>query len=65
MSKFLKSKKENPVIIYLSLLVAIVGALIYALSSNAKFAELGRLAFAAGLVVFLFKIGPDVLHVLQ
>ena len=39
--------------IYLSLLVALVGALVYALSSNGKVSELGRLAFAVGLLAFL------------
>lgn len=40
-------------IVFLSLLVALVGALAYALSKNAKVAELGRLAYAVGLLVFL------------
>ncbi len=39
--------------IYVSLLVALVGALVYALSSNSKVGELGRLAFAVGLLAFL------------
>ncbi len=41
--------------IYLSLLVALIGALIYALSTNPKFAELGRLMFGCGLLAFLFN----------
>ncbi len=39
--------------IYLSLLVAVVGLLMYALSANTKLVEIGRLAFACGLLAFL------------
>jgi hypothetical protein len=41
------------VIIYLSLLICVIGALTYALSANPKLAELGRLAFWVGLLAFL------------
>ncbi len=41
--------------IYLSLLVALVGVLMYALSANAKLVEIGRLAFLAGLLAFLLQ----------
>jgi Na+/phosphate symporter len=41
------------VIVYLSLLVAIIGVLMYALAANPKLQEIGRLAFFAGLFVFL------------
>ena len=44
-------------IIYLPLLVAIVGVLMYALCANPKLAEIGRLSFACGLLAFLFEIG--------
>ncbi len=40
-------------IIYLSLLVCLLGALAYILSTNPKLQELGRLAFACGLLAFL------------
>ena len=40
-------------IIYLSLLVAIVGVLVYALSANPKTAEIGRITYFAGLLAFL------------
>ncbi len=40
--------------IYLSLLVTLLGALAYGLSTNGKIQELGRLAFFAGLLAFLF-----------
>ena len=39
--------------IVLSALIAVIGALIYGLASNAKFAEIGRIAFAMGLLAFL------------
>jgi hypothetical protein len=37
-------------------LVAIVGALAYALATNVKIAELGRIAFAFGLLVVLLTL---------
>lgn len=43
-------------IIYLSLLVALVGVLMYALCANAKLAEMGRLAYACGLLAFLLRV---------
>jgi len=41
-------------IVLLPLLVAVVGVLVYALSANAKLAEIGRLMFFAGLLVTLY-----------
>lgn len=52
-------------VIYLSLLVALVGCLVYALSNNAKVAELGRLAFACGLLAFLFGVSSGHITVLH
>lgn len=43
-------------IIYLSLLVAILGLLTYALSNNPKAMEAGRLAWMVGLLAFLLRI---------
>ena len=40
-------------IIYLSLLVALVGMLMYALSANPKLQEIGRISFFCGLLAFL------------
>lgn len=40
-------------VIYLSLLVCVVGALVYALASNPKIVEMGKLSFFAGLLAFL------------
>ncbi len=42
--------------IYVCLLVAMVGLLVYGFSTNAKAAECGRIAFMVGLFVFLFQI---------
>jgi len=41
-------------IVLLSLLVCIGGALVYALAANPKVGEMGRIAFGFGLLVFLF-----------
>jgi len=38
-------------------LFALVGVLMYALASNPKLQEIGRLMFFAGLLVALFAIG--------
>lgn len=43
---------------YLSLLVAIIGLLTYALAVNAKAQEIGRVSFFAGLLAFLLQVGP-------
>jgi len=43
-------------IVYFSLLVALVGVLAYALSANGKVAELGRIMFFSGLLAFLLAL---------
>lgn len=48
--------------IILPALVAVVGVLVYALASNAKVAEIGRLAYACGLLVTLFELATHVVH---
>lgn len=40
-------------LIALSLLVALIGVLMYALAANPKLVEIGRIAFFCGLLVFL------------
>lgn len=45
------------VVPWLSLIVCVLGLLCYALSTNGKVQELGRLAYAIGLLVFLFDFG--------
>jgi hypothetical protein len=48
-------------VIYLSLLVALVGVLMYALSTNGKLVEIGRICFWTGLLAFLLRMtGPSV-----
>lgn len=44
------------------LLAAILGVLIYALASNAKVAELGRIMFACGLLVLLAEMAHHVVR---
>lgn len=51
-------------IIYLSLLVAIVGLLMYALATNPKLQEIGRISYFAGLLAFLMRITPEAFKVL-
>jgi Na+/phosphate symporter len=48
-------------IILLPLLVCIIGLLAYALSSNAKVSEMGRIAFAFGLLVTLWELASHVI----
>ena len=52
-------------IIYLPLLIAIIGALVYALAANPKAAELGRLMFFCGLWVFLLVYGGSTVTALR
>lgn len=51
-------------LMYLSLLVALIGLLVYALTANAKAQELGRIAFACGLLAFLLKVGEPLINIL-
>ena len=44
-------------IIYFSLLVALIGVLMYALCAQPKLAEIGRIMFFCGLLAFLLAIG--------
>lgn len=43
------------------LLVCLIGVLAYALSTNAKVAELGRIGYFAGLLVTLFEVATHVI----
>jgi len=49
-------------IILIPLLACIVGVLVYALASNPKVQEMGRLAFGAGLLVTLWEVAGHVLR---
>lgn len=51
-------------IIFLSLLVALIGAAVYALAANPKASELGRLSFACGLLAFLLKVSEPLINLL-
>ncbi len=46
------------------LILAIIGALCYALSNNGKAQELGRIAYAAGLFALAFAMAGHVIKVL-
>ena len=51
-------------IVLLSLVVAIVGLLMYALCVNPKLQEIGRIAFFCGLLAFLFEAGPHIVSLI-
>lgn len=52
--------------IYLSLLVCVVGLLIYALTTNnAKIAEVGRLMFFGGLLAFLMTSAQHIVSAIR
>jgi Na+/phosphate symporter len=51
-------------IIALSLLVAIIGLLMYALAGNPKLVRVGEIMFGAGLLAFLLNV-REVLQVLS
>jgi len=48
-------------LIYLSLAVALIGVLMYALCVNPKLSEIGRIMFGFGLLAFLLRYGPQTL----
>jgi hypothetical protein len=50
-------------IIYLPLLIAIIGLLMYILSEKPKVAEVGRIMFWTGLLAFMLGGGPG--HAIQ
>jgi hypothetical protein len=52
-------------VIYLSLLVAIIGVLMYALCVNPKLQEIGRLSFACGLLAFLLRVAGPMLGIIK
>ena len=51
--------------IFVSLLISLVGLLMYALSANAKLVEIGRLMFWVGLLAFLLRFGPETVGLLR
>ena len=52
-------------IVYLSLLVCIVGALMYALSTNGKVAAMGLDMFWVGLLAFLIEFPSHVVGLIR
>jgi Na+/phosphate symporter len=48
-------------VIALSLLIALVGVLMYALAANPKNQELGRIMFFCGLLAFLMRATESIL----
>jgi hypothetical protein len=51
--------------IYLSLLVAIIGLLMYALAANPKLQEVGRISYFAGILAFLLRISEAAFAILK
>jgi hypothetical protein len=49
----------------LSIIVCIVGLLAYAISTNPKVQELGRIAYAMGLLAALLQLGAQVVNLLK
>jgi Na+/phosphate symporter len=52
-------------IIYLSLLISLVGYLMYALCVNPKLSEIGRMMFWTGLLAFLLRVVAPAIGVLR
>jgi Na+/phosphate symporter len=52
-------------IIYLSLVVALIGVLMYAFCVNPKLAEIGRISYFAGLLAFLLEIPSHLISVIK
>lgn len=51
-------------VVFLPLLVALIGVLMYALATNPKLQEIGRLAYFAGLLAFLLIAGSHIVSLL-
>ncbi len=46
----------TPVYLTIPMVVAVIGALVYGISTNGKAAEMGRLAFACGMLAALLAL---------
>lgn len=46
--------------IYISLLVSLIGLLMYAFAANPKLQEIGRISYFVGLLAFLLSAGPKI-----
>lgn len=51
-------------IIFIPLLAAIIGVLMYALAANPKLSEIGRILFWTGALVTLLHVGSETANVL-
>lgn len=51
-------------LIYLSLLIAVIGLVMYFICANPKLQEIGRIAFGVGLLAFLLKATEPLLNLL-
>ncbi len=51
--------------IYLSLIVALIGVLAYALSASGKVQEIGRISYGCGLLAFLLQAGSHLVSPLR
>lgn len=49
----------------LSLIVLIIGLIVYAISNNPKAQELGRIAFAMGLLAALLQLGGQTVNLFK
>ena len=52
-------------VIYLSLLIAIVGVLMYALCANPKLVMIGIISYGAGLLAFLMHFTGPALNIVH
>ena len=52
-------------VIYFSLLIALIGVLMYALCTNPKLVEIGRIMFWTGLLAFLLGFANPAISVLR
>jgi hypothetical protein len=50
------------IVLYLPMIVCVAGLLCYALATNPKVAEMGRLAFFAGMLAFLLDTAPRLIR---
>jgi hypothetical protein len=52
-------------IIYISLFVALLGLIVYLAAANPKAQEVGRIAYAFGLLAFLLTVVPRLVTVVK
>lgn len=51
------------VVTIVPVVIALLGALVFAFSSNPKASQLGLVAFGCGLLVFCFALSGHVVHI--